>query len=132
MIVAVVWVLMQVNAAGQYPGPYAFFDSRAECERALPGYIEAYKNPKVPVPPINGTFECQIDKRTVKERACLLNGPACEQGRVSAAIVDYERCLKKFSRGVCESYATCRSHILNADGSRMRNPNGTPAGLECH
>ena len=71
-------------------------------------------------------------QKTIKERACLLNGPACENGRVAAAIADYKRCLKNFARGVCESYATCRGHILNVDGSRMRNSDGTPAGLECH
>src|SRR5262245_42671954 len=124
MIAAVVWVLMQVNGLGQYPGPNAFFPNRAECERARPSHNDAYKNPKPPIPPIHGTFGCQIDKRTIKERACLLNGPACENGRVAAAIADYKRCLKKFARGVCESYATCRGHILNADGSRMRNPDG--------
>jgi len=66
MIAAVVWVLMQVNGLGQYPGPYAFFSNRADCERARPSYNDAYKNPKPPIPPIYGTFECQIDKRPSK------------------------------------------------------------------
>jgi hypothetical protein len=51
MLAAVVWVLMQVNSVGQYPGPYAFFPNRAECERARPSYNDAYKNPKPPIPP---------------------------------------------------------------------------------
>jgi hypothetical protein len=71
---------------------------------------------------VHGTFGCQIDKRTIKERACLLNGPACENGQVAAAIADYKRCLKKFARGVCESYATCRGHILNVTEAECATP----------
>ena len=132
MIAGVVWVLMLINSPQQYQGPYAFFPSRAECERARPAYNDAYKNPKPPIPPIMGTLECRVDTRTLKERACLLSQNACAAGKIREAIADYKACLKKFhDQGICETYATCRGHILNADGSRMREPNGTPAGFRC-